>query len=93
MDMGNPLYLNKSPKQILGSLSVRIDPSKEIADGYDFDVSVEIINDVDRVLEKLSGVISGDAIILNKCKSWINLVSAIVSDLPDVWVIELMDGQ
>ncbi len=35
MDMGNPLYLNKSPKQILGSLSVRIDPSKEIADGYD----------------------------------------------------------
>lgn len=65
----------------------------EIADGYDFDVSVEIINDVDRVLEKLSGVISGDAIILNKCKSWINLVSAIVSDLPDVWVIELMDSQ
>lgn len=65
----------------------------EIADGYDFDVSVEIINDVDRVLEKLAGVISGDAIILNKCKSWINLVSAIVSDLPDVWVIELMDSQ
>ncbi len=65
----------------------------QIADEYDFDVSVEVINDVDRVLEKLPGVISSDAIILNKCKSWINLVPAIVSELSDTWVVQLMDCQ
>lgn len=65
----------------------------ELANGYDLKVSVNVIHDVDRVLEKLSCVISSDAIILNKCKSWVNLVSTIISDLPDVWVIELMDNQ
>lgn len=63
----------------------------QMAEAYTFAVSVQIINDVDRVLEKLPGVISGDAIILNKCESWINLVSAIVAELPETWVVELMD--
>lgn len=35
MDMGNPLYLNKTPKQILGSLGVTIDPKAEISMTYD----------------------------------------------------------
>ncbi len=35
MDMGNPLYLNKSPKQILGSLGISIDPEKGISENYD----------------------------------------------------------
>ncbi len=35
MDMGNPLYLNKTPKQILGSLSVSVDLSKDISEIYD----------------------------------------------------------
>lgn len=35
MDMGNPLYLNKSPKQILGSLGISIDPDKGISENYD----------------------------------------------------------
>lgn len=35
MDMGNPLYLNKSPKQILGSLGISIDPDKDICETYD----------------------------------------------------------
>lgn len=63
----------------------------QMAEAYTFAVSVQIINDVDRVLEKLPGVISGDAIILNKCESWINLVSAIVAELPETWVVKLMD--
>lgn len=63
----------------------------QIAEAYTFAVSVQIINDVDRVLEKLPGVISGDAFILNKCESWINLVSAIVAELPETWVVKLMD--
>ena len=35
MDMGNPLYLNKTPKQILGSLHISVDPAKDISETYD----------------------------------------------------------
>lgn len=35
MDMGNPLYLNKTPKQILGSLHISIDLVKDISETYD----------------------------------------------------------
>lgn len=35
MDLGNPLYLNKTPKQILGSLGIKINPSSKISDQYD----------------------------------------------------------
>lgn len=61
----------------------------EVAKDYTIEVDVEVINDVDRVLEKLSGVITGDAIILNKCQSWINLVYSIVQKMPDLWLVEL----
>ena len=35
MDRGNPLYLNKTPKQILGSLGIRIDSEAGINEKYD----------------------------------------------------------
>lgn len=35
MDEGNPLYLNKTPKQILGSLGVKIQKDNEISEEYD----------------------------------------------------------
>lgn len=35
MDDGNPLYLNKTPKQILGSLGIRIENDEEISEAYD----------------------------------------------------------
>lgn len=35
MDLGNPLYLNKTPKQILGSLGITIDPAANISTEYD----------------------------------------------------------
>lgn len=63
----------------------------QLASEYEFHVSVEVIHDVDRVLEQLPGVITGDAIILNKCKSWINLVPDIISTLPDSWLVSLTD--
>lgn len=61
----------------------------QIAQEYDVRVLVEVINDVDRVLEKLSGVISSDAIILNKCGSWINLLIDIVTGLTGTWIVQL----
>ncbi len=35
MDMGNPLYLNKTPKQILGKMGWSIDPEAGISRDYD----------------------------------------------------------
>lgn len=35
MDLGNPLYLNKTPKQILGSLGIKIDTEVKISKDYD----------------------------------------------------------
>lgn len=35
MDSGNPLYLNKTPKQILQSINVAIDENASISERYD----------------------------------------------------------
>lgn len=35
MDMGNPLYLNKTPKQILGSMGIEIDLNVQMSEKYD----------------------------------------------------------
>lgn len=35
MDEGNPLYLNKTPKQILGEMNITIDSEGEICSQYD----------------------------------------------------------
>lgn len=45
---------------------------------FHYEIEVNVINDVDRVLEKLDNVITSDAIILDKCNSWINLNSDII---------------
>ena len=39
------------------------------------DLDIQVINDVDRTLQELENVITADAIILDQCKSWFNLVS------------------
>lgn len=50
-------------------------------------------NDVDRLLETLHGVISSDAIILNKCQSWINLNRSILENkIPTSWCINLWEA-
>lgn len=61
----------------------------ECADEYNVSVSTQVINDVDRVLEKSDGVISGDAIILNNCISWLNIMPAIIEDIKSAWVVQL----
>ncbi len=44
-----------------------------------FEVQVEIIHNVDSTLENLENVVTGDAIILDKCKSWFNVVGEIIA--------------
>ncbi len=69
------IYLD-SPVSNSGRLKQRI---LEIANDYDLKVDVELINNVDSVLSKNKNVITSDAIILNECKSWINLLGRIIN--------------
>lgn len=82
--IGKQLQLNKIDKAIFyldapvsnsGRLKVSI---LDILSEYDFDVEVEVINNVDSVLSSLDYVVTSDAIILDKCISWINMVERII---------------
>ena len=67
-------YLD-APVSNSGRLKMQI---LELLSVFDYDVEVNVINDVDRVLQKLENVITSDAIILDKCQSWINLNKTII---------------
>jgi len=47
---------------------------------FDFKLSIEIINNVYKILENKPYVVTSDAIILNECISWINLANDIISE-------------
>lgn len=78
-------YLD-SPVSNSGRLKMRI---LELLSRYSFELEVELVNNADVVLEKLNNVISSDAIILDKCESWINLGWKIISE--DLCDCELLD--
>ena len=60
-----------------------------MTEAYPLEVNVEVINEVDAVLSGLKGVVSSDAIILNKCESWINLNESIIKEkIPNSWCID-----
>lgn len=69
-------YLD-APVSNSGRLKQRI---CDLLESANFEVQVEIINNVDSVLEKLDHVITGDAIILDKCISWFNLTRIIIEN-------------
>ena len=52
----------------------------EIAEEADFDYDIQITDDVDRILYQKEDVITSDSIILDHCRSWINLTSACISE-------------
>lgn len=75
--VGKTVFYLDAPVSNSGRLKGRI--LKLLAE-YDFEVQVEVINQVDSALEKLDNVITGDAIILDKCISWINMNRQIIDD-------------
>ena len=84
MLIGEMLEKNKVRKAIFyldapvsnsGKLKERI---LELLNEFSFEVQVETINNVDANLEIADNVITSDAIILDKCKSWINLNKKII---------------
>lgn len=50
----------------------------DVWEAYDMELDIQVINDVDRILQEKAHVITGDAIILDKCKSWFNLAALCV---------------
>lgn len=86
LNISDAVFYLDAPVSNSGRLSELI---RQCAKGYSISVQTQIIPDVDRVLEQMKGVISGDAIILNRCKSWLNVVPAIAEQIEYVWKIHL----
>ncbi len=64
----------------------------EKAAGRALEVQVELHPSVDGLLSRMENVITSDAIILDKCKSWYNLNRPLIgSAVPDAWILRL-DG-
>ncbi|MDF2541779.1 MAG: hypothetical protein K0S47_1497 [Herbinix sp.] len=79
-------YLD-APVSNTGRLKQRI---LELMQNYNFKITVELVNNADVILEKLSNIVTSDAIILNRCISWINLAAEIIDErLPEVPFIDL----
>ncbi|NFA41512.1 DUF434 domain-containing protein [Clostridium botulinum] len=73
--VGKAIFYLDAPVSNSGKLKERI---LELLNEFSFEVEVETINNVDANLEIADNVITSDAIILDKCKSWINLNKKII---------------
>lgn len=81
------IYLN-SPVSNSGNLKVKI---LEYAEKYNLKTNVELVNNADVILEKLSNVVTSDATILDKCTSYFNLSKTIIDEyIKDVNIISLI---
>ena len=67
-------YLDK-PVSNSGRLKSKI---LDMLEKYDFEVECELVDNADKALEEKDNVISSDAIVIDKCRSWINLVKMIL---------------
>ncbi len=69
-----------------GRLKARI---ADIGEGYDFSLDIQILKDVDRTLYQKEHVITSDSIILDNCRSWVNLgaecLKAGITEVFRVW--------
>lgn len=87
MGIGKAVFYMDAPVSNTGRLATCIHEGLE---GYPFEVETEVINNVDTVLSGLGNVVTGDAIILDKCKSWINLARNIIdTEFPEYHYVEL----
>lgn len=51
-------------------------------------VQVEVVNNPDTILSEMEHVVTGDAIILDRCKTCFNLVAYIIENyIPEAWII------
>jgi hypothetical protein len=76
-----------APVSNSGRLKTRI---AEIAEEMEFEVGIEVVDNVDRRLYERNNVISGDSIILDRCPDWFNLNERIMPGIPDAWIIDII---
>lgn len=77
MEIKKAIFYLDSPVSNTGRLKMRI---LELLSNFNFDLEVFLVPNADVILSKLDYVITSDAIILNTCKSWINLCYKIISE-------------
>lgn len=76
-----------APVSNSGRLKARI---AEIAEDEQFDIEIEIVNNVDKVLYDCLNVISSDSMILNHCPGWLNLNEMMIPSIPNTWIIDFL---
>lgn len=87
MKIEEVIFYLDSPVSNTGRLKLLI---LEILSKFPYKVSVELVNNADVLLENQSNVVTTDAIILNRCKSWFNISSEIIDEsIPSVRLIDL----
>ena len=75
--IGKAVFYLDSPVSNSGRLKEQIGT---LLGEFPFELQLEVIHNVDVTLESLENVITTDAIILDKCKSWFNLNSRIIAE-------------
>lgn len=89
LNVKKAMFYLDSPVSNTGRLSQRI---HELLKDYPFEVETELVPNADVILETKENVITSDAIILNKCISWINLISNILKkECPNTPIINFLD--
>lgn len=77
MDIAAAYFYLDSPVSNTGRLKQRI---QELLEPCSFYTVTELVNNADIPLENSANVITSDSIILNRCRSWINLGAEIIED-------------
>lgn len=86
--IGNAYFYLDAPVSNSGRLASLL---TEIAKTYHIQMQTFVISDVDHTLEQKANVITSDSIILNRCKSWINMNRAIIEQESwKTWIIDLL---
>ena len=89
--VGEAHFLIDAPVSNSGRLKAKL---QECFEGSSVKTEYEIINDVDRSLYDKDIVITSDAVILDRCKSWFNLVrKAIEAEITDYPFVDIMGEQ
>ncbi len=79
-------YLD-GPVSNSGRLKLKI---LEFAKLYHLSINVEVINNPDTVLSNMQRIVTSDAIILDACQSYFNLVAYCIKEyIPDAFVVKL----
>ncbi len=77
--IGKAVFYLDSPVSNSGRLKEQIGA---LLGNFPFELQLEVIHNVDVTLESLENVITSDAIILDKCRSWFNLNRRIIAEEP-----------